>query len=103
MIGSKRKFERLHFLKQYWLKKALENPKIKSFTSLNGEYSGAIASIKIEGKTRNGVVNKLMNEYQIHTTNVNMENVDGVRITPHVYTTIEDLNKLVLALNKIAD
>ena len=103
MIGSERKFQRLHFLKDYWLKQALENPKIKSFTSLNKDYSGAIASIKIEGKTRNEVVNQLMNEYQNHTTNVNIENVEGVRITPHVYTTIEDLNKLILALNKIAD
>jgi len=101
-IGSKRKAERLHFLKEYWLTKALENPKIKSYTSLNSKYSGALASIAIEGKSRNEVVNELMNKYQIHTTNVFIENVDGVRITPHVYTSLIELDKLINALNQIS-
>ncbi|NDE30145.1 MAG: hypothetical protein EB076_08775 [Flavobacteriia bacterium] len=28
--------------------------------------------------------------------------VSGVRITPHIYTTIDELDKLVVALNEIA-
>ncbi len=101
-IGVNRKAKRLHFLKNYWLEKALENPKIKSFTSLKAEYSGAIATIAIEGKTKNEVSQALMNKYQIHTTSVEIEDVSGVRITPHIYTTLDELDKLVVALNEIA-
>jgi selenocysteine lyase/cysteine desulfurase len=44
----------------------------------------------------------LFNEYKIHTVGIVWENISCVRITPHVYTRIQDLDKLVFALEKIA-
>jgi selenocysteine lyase/cysteine desulfurase len=102
VIGTKRKQERLHYLKNYWLKKALLNPIIKSFTSLKFQYSGAIALISIDGIDASKVSQALHKDYQIHTTVMTIENVKGVRITPNVYTTLEELDKLVVALNGIA-
>src|SRR5690606_38218522 len=58
-IGTKRKQERLHFLKTYWLSKAIENPKINSYTSLNQQFSCAIATIGIEGIKPNEISQKL--------------------------------------------
>jgi hypothetical protein len=37
----------------------------------------------------------LWNKYRIHATNVNWENLKGVRITPNVYTTTKQLDVLV--------
>lgn len=102
IIGTPRKQNRLHFLKNYWLEKALKNPKIKSYTSLDSRYGGAIASIAIEGIDNNVVSSKLQSRFYIHTTVVDIEQVSAVRITPNVYTTLEELDKLVDALNQIA-
>ena len=44
----------------------------------------------------------LFNDYKIHTVGIEWENISCVRITPHVYTRIEDLNKLVRAIDEIA-
>ncbi|MEJ7681076.1 MAG: hypothetical protein WKG06_25130 [Segetibacter sp.] len=47
--------------------------------------------------------NELFEKYKIHCTNINWENIHAVRITPHVYTSIKDVEKLVRALEEIAD
>ena len=48
-IGSKRKQERIHYLKKYWAEKALQIPGVKIHTSLKPEYSCAIAGVSIDG------------------------------------------------------
>jgi selenocysteine lyase/cysteine desulfurase len=44
----------------------------------------------------------LFNQYKIHQVSIVFENVSCVRITPHVYTTLADLDKLVKAITEIA-
>ena len=44
----------------------------------------------------------LFNNYRIHTVGINWENISAVRVTPHVYTTLPDLDKLVKAIGEIA-
>lgn len=101
-IGSKRKQERVHYLKKYWAEKALQIPGVKIHTSLKPEYSCAIAGVSIDGMKPEELDSKLMKDHQIHTVGINWENIHCVRVTPHVYTKISDLDKLVGALEKIA-
>jgi selenocysteine lyase/cysteine desulfurase len=101
-IGTKRKEERIRYLKDYWAKKALEIPGIKIHTSLNPSYSCALAGVSIEGKSPMELGSKLMEQYKIHTTSISLENIHCVRVSPHVYTKISDLDRLVEALGKIA-
>jgi selenocysteine lyase/cysteine desulfurase len=44
----------------------------------------------------------LFNNYKIHTVGIVWENISCVRITPHVYTRIQDLDKLVMGIEAIA-
>jgi selenocysteine lyase/cysteine desulfurase len=44
----------------------------------------------------------LMNQYKIHTVGIVWENISCVRVTPHVYTRLQELDKLVGALEVIA-
>lgn len=101
-IGSKRKEERLQYLKNYWCEKVKQHPRIKLNISLKPEWSCALGSFSIEGIEPDIVSSKLMSEYQIHTTSVKWENITGVRITPHVYTTTKDLDRLVEAVLTLA-
>ena len=45
---------------------------------------------------------KLFSDYGIHTVSINWENVNTVRVTPHVYTTTKDLDRFIDAVSKIA-
>jgi len=102
-IGNKRKEERVRYLKNYWVEKVMHLPKVTIHTSLNAKYSCAIAGISIEGITPAQLGSILFDTYKIHTTSIVWENISCVRITPHVYTRLQDLDKLVKAIKEIAE
>jgi selenocysteine lyase/cysteine desulfurase len=56
----------------------------------------------VDGMTPAELDSALFSKYKIHTVGIVWENVSCVRITPHVYTRIEDLDKLVYAISAIA-
>lgn len=101
-IGSKRKEERIRYLKNYWASKAKEIPGVTIHTSFKPEYACAIAGVSVAGMTPGELDNALMNQYKIHTVGIVWENISCVRVTPHVYTRLQDLDKLVGALETLA-
>jgi selenocysteine lyase/cysteine desulfurase len=101
-IGSRRKEARIRYLKDYWASKVENMPKVKLHTSLNAKYSCAICGVSIDGMTPAELENALFNQYKIHTVGIVWENISCVRVTPHVYTTLPDLDKLVRAIQTLA-
>jgi len=101
-IGNKRKEDRIRYLKNYWANKVKDIPGVKLHTSLKDKYSCAICGVSIDGMTPGEFGNALFDPYKIHTTSVTWENISCVRITPHVYTRLQDLDKLVRAIGEIA-
>ncbi len=102
-IGGKRKEDRIQYLKNYWAKKVAEVPKVKIHTSFKPEYACAICGVSIDGMTPAELDAALFNSYKIHTVGIVWENISCVRITPHVYTRIQDLDKLVKAITELAN
>ena len=102
MIGSERKEKRLHYLKNYWMEKVKDVPKVKLNTSLNPKWGCAIGSVAIEGRKPAELDKFLFDEYKIHVVGIEWENIHGVRITPNVYTTIENLDVLVQGITRFA-
>jgi selenocysteine lyase/cysteine desulfurase len=101
-IGTKRKEERLRYLKNYWAEKAARIPKVKLNTSLKREYSCALANFSIEGIEPNKITEKLFADYKIYAIAIVHDEFKGVRVTPHVYTMQKDLDYLLTAIEKIA-
>jgi len=102
MIGGKRKEERLLYLKNYWMSRVKDIPKVKLGTSMKPGFGCAIGMVSIEGKKPVELDNFLMNNYRIHTTGIEWENIKGVRITPNVYTTTKNLDVLVEGITTFA-
>jgi len=102
LIGSERKFKRLHYLKNYWAEKVLAFPKVGIQTSLHPNYGGALALLTIDGLPPSKIASTLHRKYKIHTTTSKTDNIHGVRITPNVYTLTSDLDRLVKAIQEIA-
>ena len=101
-IGSKRKEERIRYLKNYWALRAKEIPGVTIHTSFKPEYACAIAGVSVNGMTPGELDSALMSQYKIHTVGIVWENISCVRVTPHVYTRLQDLDKLVGALETLA-
>ena len=80
----------------------MKHSRVKLNVSLKPEYSCALGNFSIDGIEPEVVASRLFSEYQIHTSAIKWENISGVRVTPHVYTTTKDLDRLVEAILKIA-
>lgn len=103
MIGSKRKEERLFYLKNYWMNQIKDLPNIIINTPLKKGFSCAIGNIGFTNKKHDDLATYLFDKYKIHTVSINWENINGVRITPNVYTTIQQLDLLVEGIRKFAN
>ena len=103
MIGMKRKEERLLYLKNYWMQRVKEVPKVKLHTSFKKEYGCAIGLVSVDGKTPGELDSYLWENYKIHTVGINWENIHGVRVTPNVYTTTKNLDRLVEGITAFAE
>lgn len=102
IIGSKRKEERLRYLTDYWVNKVRDLKRVSFLQPKNKKFYCAIANIAIEGMKPGEVAKKLHDKHKIHTVSIDWENIHGVRITPHVYTSTKDLDRLVTAIRQIA-
>jgi selenocysteine lyase/cysteine desulfurase len=47
------------------------------------------------------ISSKLFSDFKIHTVSIEWENLKGVRVTPNVYTTTKDLDRMVSAVTKL--
>ncbi|MFL5788615.1 MAG: aminotransferase, partial [Flavisolibacter sp.] len=79
----------------YWMDKVKDAPNVKLHTSLKPEWGCAIGLISIEGRKPAELDGYLFNNYKVHTTSIEWENIKGVRITPNVYTTTKNLDVLI--------
>jgi len=101
-IGPARKQARIGYLKNYWASRAQAMPRVKLHTSLDLKYSCAICGVSVDGMTPSELENALFDRHKIHTVGIVWENISCVRVTPHVYTSIADLDRLVRALEEIS-
>ena len=101
-IGGKRKQERLHFLKKYWCDAVTKNPRVKLHISMDPQYSCAIGTFSIDGLDVGDIATKLFNDHQILAVSIKWENINAVRVSPQVYTSTKDLDRLISAVMKMA-
>ena len=87
MIGSKRKEERLLYLKNYWMSRVKDIPKVKLGTSLKKGFGCAIGLVSVEGRKPGDLDAFLLDKYKVHAVGIEWENIKGLRVTPNVYTT----------------
>jgi selenocysteine lyase/cysteine desulfurase len=104
-IGADRKIARLRYLRDRWAKRLLaESDRVKVLTPLDSKYSGALALVTIDGLDFSALGTWLMNKHRIVNTPIKHAEFSGLRITPNVYTTIDEIDtfgdKMVEAIHK---
>ncbi|MDX2246252.1 MAG: aminotransferase class V-fold PLP-dependent enzyme [Bacteroidia bacterium] len=101
-IGTARKEARLRYLKEYWTNQVKIIPNIRFNTSLAPEHSCGIASFLLEGWDPVDLGNELTNNYNIYVTATSHDDVKGVRISPNVFTSTEELDYLAEIIHKLS-
>ncbi len=77
-------------------------PGIHFYTHPQPEWSCAIGNFGFEGQKASDISQLLFEKWKIHSVSIDREKINGVRITPNVYTTTDELDKLVRAIQSIA-
>ena len=92
-IGADRKAARLRYLRDRWaVRLAAADPRVKILTPLNDTESCGIALIHVDGLDTTKLQAYLWDKHRIMTTPIIHAEFDGLRITPSVYTTLDELD-----------
>ena len=100
-IGPRRKEARLRYLRDFWAKRLLAHDRVRLHTSLKPEFSCGIATIQIEGVETGELSRYLWEKHRILTTPIKHAQFEGLRITPSVYTTVEELDRFCGAMESV--
>lgn len=102
LIGAKRKLARLQLLKQYWTSRVQHLPNIQFFTDISPDWSAALVTVGIGNQSPLKISQILHQRYRIHVSPIQHEAIQGIRVTPNVYTLTSDLDRFVTALTTIS-
>ena len=101
-MGAEKKEARMRYLQHYWTSRVKDLPNIVINTPTENNRSCGIANVGIKGITPSVLEKQLLKEHKIYTVAIDYANVQGCRITPNVFTNLEDLDVFVGALKKMA-
>lgn len=101
-IGAERKEARLRYLQRYWTSQVRDMPNVVVNTPVDPTRHGGIGNVGIKNMKPADLAATLLKDYKIYTVAIDYANVHGCRITPNVYTRLQDLDVLVKALKELA-
>ena len=77
---------------------------MKILTPLDSPYSGAIALVAVDGLDFGKLSEWLVSKHRIVNTPIDHAEFKGLRITPNVYTTVDEIDvfsdKMLVAIRK---
>jgi selenocysteine lyase/cysteine desulfurase len=104
-LGSRRKAARLRYLSSYLRRKASDVvPDARFYTLANPNMSVGINTVELPGVNSDALQKQLRDRHHVLTQsmagNSRAPEIAGLRITPNVYTRIDELDLLVRALGQ---
>ena len=97
-IGAERKAARLIYLRDYWANRLLENDRVSLNTSQKPGFACGIGNVHVDGLDTAALSNWLWNEHRIINVPIGHAECNGLRISPSVYTTLEELDRFSEAM-----
>lgn len=99
-IGSERKEARLKYLNDLWIDEIIDHKKIALHTSRNPKYACGIATVEVKGIEPSELTSNLWQKHRIIVTPINHPQFKGIRVTPNVYTTKEEIARFTYAMKE---
>jgi isopenicillin-N epimerase len=102
-IGVKRKEARLRHLRDRWANRLLSHGGVKLHTSLKPGLSCGIATVQVPGVDTVKLYQHLWDQHRILVTPIVHAEFEGLRITPSVYTTLEEIDRFCAAMETVIE
>ncbi len=100
-IGAARKAARLAYLRDYWARPLLELDGVRLHTSLKPGFACGIANVQIERVDSEALTTHLWDRHRIITVAIKHPEFEGIRVSPSVYTQLEELDRFVGAMTQV--
>ena len=91
-IGVERRAARMRYLTDRWATRLERQPRVKILTSRLPNQSWGLANISLEGIDSAKAYEALWSKYRIITASIKHAEYQGLRITPNIYTTLQEID-----------
>ncbi|HKP11244.1 MAG TPA: aminotransferase class V-fold PLP-dependent enzyme [Blastocatellia bacterium] len=91
-IGAERKAARLRYLKERWARRLEQNKGVRVLTPYDPQQSCGLALFMVEGMDMRKLGAHLWDKHHIIVTPIDHEEFHGIRVTPNVYTTLDEVD-----------
>ena len=92
-IGAKRKEARLRYLRNRWAERLGKSDRVRLHTSLKPGKSCGLATVEILEVDPGKLTEHLWKKHRILVTPIDHPEFRGIRVTPSVYTTVEEIDR----------
>lgn len=99
-IGTMAVHERLRTLSRYWVDRAAKIDGFRIHTPMDAHELGAVTLFSIAGRDPEKLESRLRERHKIHVRFRRQGSLNGVRVSPHIYTLESDLDRFVAALRE---
>lgn len=102
-IGMKKKEKRMRYLQRYWSDKlrTIKNVIVNTPEDLNR--SCGIGNVGLSNMSPSAMSKVLFEKYKIFTVAIDYANVKGCRISPNIFTTTNELDQFIIAVQEMAN
>lgn len=102
LIGRDRIANRLQYLRLRWANVIKDLPGVKFGSSLDPHFSRGLTTVKVGSATPGELGAWLLEKHRLFVTTIDMPAVQGIRVSPSVYTSVEEVDRLAAALTEAA-
>jgi isopenicillin-N epimerase len=100
-IGLERKAARLRYLRDRWMKRLQAQKGVQIHTSFDPAMGCAIGNVGVEGVDTKKLADHLWTKRRIIVVPIVHEEYQGLRVTPNLYTTLEEVDVFAEEMEKV--
>ncbi len=83
----------MRYLRDRWVGRLRRNSRLRLLTNLEPGRAGGIATFAVDGADHAKLVEHLWDQHRIFTVSIAHPDVNGIRVSPSVYTTVEEIDR----------
>jgi len=100
-IGVERKAARLRYLSDRWITRVEKLPRVKILNSRLPNQAWGLSNVSLEGVDVSKAYDFLWTKYRIITAAIKRNDYQGLRVTPNIYTTLEEVDTFAAAIEDL--
>jgi isopenicillin-N epimerase len=100
-IGVERKAARLRYLTMRWAARLREHPRVQFHSTMAPGETFGLVTVGIQGVRAADINRFLWDRYRIITSPITHDHYQGVRVTPNIYSTVEEMDTFATAMEDL--